>query len=55
MDFSAGLALAKGDYFIWFLVLVIMTIGICWQHSQRVLQDIVCEEQSKKTETDSEI
>ncbi len=54
MDFTAGLALAKGDFFIWFLILVVLVIGICWQHYPKAMKDIMCTSEQPKKDLDRE-
>jgi len=48
MEYSAWHALAKGDYFVWFLILVVLVVGLCWEHYQRAWQDIVGEDMSSQ-------
>lgn len=54
MDFTAGLALAKGEFFIWFLILVILVIGICWQHYPKAMKDIIYAPEQVKKDSEKE-
>ncbi|MCK5241169.1 hypothetical protein KAR34_01840 [bacterium] len=46
MDYSVWCALAKSEHFVWFLILVVAVVGLCWIHYQRVLQDLLCSEKT---------
>jgi hypothetical protein len=42
MDYSVWYALAKSNYFIWFLILAVLVVGLFWIHYQRMLNDLLC-------------
>ncbi|MBN1594532.1 hypothetical protein JW933_01260 [candidate division FCPU426 bacterium] len=41
MDYAAWYALAKGDYFLWFLILAVLAAGLAWPHYRRALCDLL--------------
>jgi hypothetical protein len=45
MDYSAWYAFAKGENLFWFLVLVLLAVGLGWAHYKRAGQDLLCEKE----------